>query len=304
MSHKRLNQTVILFFVPIAIMASPLALEGSPKLCKPLFASSSSRCQDKCQGIQGPIGPTGPMGPIGPNGLQGPPGQRGSNGPQGAAGPVGPQGPAGPVGPTGINGVNGITGPTGTQGERGQQGPPGPVGQTGPTGTMGDTGTLIGATGPTGVQGSQGAPGPSQMVVGYAYARTEGPNFNAKPGVIIPLDSLETHSAGFALSVDGRVQVPFNGIYLIYYQIMSTGSISAALQGSQTGVIGSGVFANQQNDSVIAGSTVTHLMAEELVGMINNDTNNTLTTATSGTVPINKPTTVAMTIVCLVQTPF
>lgn len=304
---KFLNQTIYHFLIPVAILSTSCAFATTPKLYRSLLASGCSDCASKCkgcQGVQGPVGPTGPQGIPGPIGPPGPIGQIGEDGPQGGAGIVGPQGPVGPRGATGVDGTSGMTGPTGIQGEDGQQGFAGPLGPTGPTGTLGLAGLIKGNTGPTGPTGFTGTPGPQAIVAGYAYARAEGTTGGTPipPGDIIPLETLEAHSSGFVLLPTGEVQVPFAGIYLIYYQIMTQNTQTAALTTSQHGVIPSGVFSNFATNTYIAGSTITILNAGEAVGIMNNDLFTPFVTGTLTAVPSQiKATPVAMTIVILTR---
>lgn len=292
MLYRFLNQAFLSFLASSTLLTSYSSLEAS--------CGGSSKC-DNCQGIQGPIGSTGPRGPAGTIGPQGPVGPNGDDGPTGAAGPVGPQGPVGPKGPRGPDGEPGMTGPTGEQGEVGRRGPPGPEGPKGPTGPQGCMG-CPGVRGPTGHTGAPGNNGqPLAIVAGYAYARTETstPPPGIPPGRILPLESLETHSNGFVLLPNGSLIVPFDGLYLIYYQVLSQDNQSLALSTSQHGVISSGVFSTSQGNSYIAGSTITILNSGEAVSIVNNDISIPFFTRAFPTLYQFKPSPVAMTIVLL-----
>lgn len=297
MSKKILSQ-IIYLLAPITLLGSHSALEGTTLIEKPwLFSAKcdSGKCNDACQGPEGPIGPQGPQGFAGPTGPTGPIGPTGETGPQGGDGIVGPQGP---VGPQGFPGQDGLPGPQGPQGLTGPEGPQGAVGLTGPQGIQGPTGP-VGLTGPTGIAGIQGITG---VVAGYAYVRTETQiaGTGILPGAPIPIETLEAHSDGFIVS-DGGVTVPKKGIYLIYYQVLSLNAGSTAINTSLHGISPVSIFSSPLDHDYCTGSAIVELSAGEFVTIVNNNlTENFFTEAPQNqTTYRNKPSPVAMTILIL-----
>lgn len=241
-------------------------------------------CGCPCSDFEGATGPIGPRGFPGPTGTEGDVGPNGNVGPLGPPGPPGAQGPFGPMGDPGFNGPEGPPGPrgpTGSTGPMGKTGFPGPFGDAGPTGPTG----CRGCPGPTGPRGPTGGVG---TVLGWAYAR-QNPPLTATPvapGQAVPLNILESATPGFVLVNNGTllpsgIQVPVDGIYLIYYQVLpdtipvNQGAdlpTNLVLAGSISGVIDESAFGNILNQTVVIGQVIVPLKATEIVSIVNNNT--------------------------------
>lgn len=249
----------------------------------------TAKCPGNCI-IQGPSGPTGPVGftgGTGPTGMTGPQGPTGSSGPAGQAGTsgqrgfVGPTGPTGPQGPTGLTGNIGETGPIGPIGPKGQTGATGPIGLTGATGYIGVTGST-GPLGPTGQAGS---------FIGYAQfvnsiTQTGIPFFTALPNGVINLGSLVVNTGGFVLNGNGA-KVLNAGVYLVRYRALITPAAGTAvgigLYTSVTGLISKSVIANNAANTVLNGTCILSLAANETVYIVNQLSGTTSSTvATTG----------------------
>jgi hypothetical protein len=160
-----------------------------------------------------------------------------------------------------------------------------------------------GATGPTGPQGVQGV----GLGWGFFYTPFAAPGTPVPPGGTVNLTVPDPNStAGFNL-VGGGVQVPNNGIYLIYYQLAVPNAgvaSSIALVGSSTnGIIDGSAFANALDTEVIPGSIIIPLRAGEIVTIINNNLVSPFTPVITGTAATATVNFVEMTIMLLLITP-
>lgn len=257
---RKIPGTLFLFS---ATFLSSFSLEAAaPSIDIPLLAAE---CRGPCIGPQGVPGPTGPPGDVGPNGPVGPAGPTGPTGGQGDVGPQGPIGPLGPTGPTGPYGDRGLTGPTGATGDTGPTGPTGLEGPLGPTG----------ATGPT---------GPSGVVPGFAYYYTSTVQQNIETDDIILLESFQNAVGGFGLSdgviiePGGGVIIPADGLYEVYYQVLSTRDSSGILVGTETGVITSSAFGSVNGNDYITGTVLVFLKQGEILTIRSNTTDTFSTT--------------------------
>lgn len=296
---KKILSLVFLFISPFTLLNIYPFLEGTKIADLPSYAAN---CGCPCSDFPGPTGPQGPIGFRGITGQQGEIGPKGNIGPLGSTGPTGPQGIVGPEGDPGLNGQpapfgpaghTGTTGPQGVSGSQGFVGPPGATGVTGPTG-------LFGPTGPTGPIGTPG------IILGWAFA-SQTPPFRGvivPPGGVINLNVFDGNSTtGFAPSAGG-IQVPSNGIYLIYYTVTTPPSQNIALFGSvQNAFIDASGFCNISGN-IISGQVIVPLSAGETVFILNANIQQNLTTNVTGVTALNGPINSAeMTIWLLEITP-
>lgn len=274
-SFSRFACFLITSFLLNSLSASESAHFRNPPL--------SNSCGCPCSDFIGPPGPQGPRGFRGVTGTEGDVGPDGDIGPVGVTGPAGPQGPIGPKGDPGLNGPEGIpgprgpTGPTGRLGKTGIQGPFGPEGPLGPTGSLG----CPGAT------GTSGTPGTTGIVLGWAYARQTSPDA-VGAGQPVILDTFDPNSTSDFILIGGGIQVPVNGVYLIYYQVLADGHgllTNIALKGSLHGVFEESASFNGQDQTIVIAQVIVSLNANELVTIINDNSSHPFSTITTGASP-------------------